>query len=44
MPYTGKTVTTEFRGGLNILASEHFQFIEGAPHWTPLNLVRFIFR
>lgn len=29
MPYTGKTVTTEFRGGLNILASEHFQFIEG---------------
>lgn len=29
MPYTGKTITTEFRGGLNILASEHFQFIEG---------------
>lgn len=29
MPYTGKTVTTDFRSGVNILASEHFQFIEG---------------
>lgn len=29
MPYTGKIVTTEFKSGINILASEHFQFIEG---------------
>jgi len=28
--YTPKTSETEFRGGKNILASEHFQFIEGA--------------
>ena len=29
MPYTLKTTQSEFRGGKNILASEHFQFIEG---------------
>lgn len=29
MPYTPKFGGTEFRGGKNILASEHFQFIEG---------------
>lgn len=29
MPYTGQIKETEFRGGKNILASEHFQFIEG---------------
>ncbi len=28
MPYTLKTSATEFKGGINILASEHFQFIE----------------
>jgi hypothetical protein len=30
MPYTPKSSTTEYRGGVQILASEHFQFIEGA--------------
>lgn len=29
MPYTGHIKETAFKGGKNILASEHFQFIEG---------------
>lgn len=29
MPYTPKSSYTQFRGGKNILASEHLQFIEG---------------
>ena len=29
MPYTPKFTETDFVGGKNILASEHFQFIEG---------------
>lgn len=29
MPYTGKITETAFKSGVNILASEHFQFIEG---------------
>ncbi|MFD2924176.1 hypothetical protein [Halobacillus naozhouensis] len=28
MPYTPKSSRTDFKGGINILASEHFQFIE----------------
>ena len=29
MPYTPKFTETDFVGGKNVLASEHFQFIEG---------------
>ncbi len=28
MPYTGETIQTEFKSGKNILASEHFQYME----------------